>query len=89
MATIDLGSAQDRLSVLIQSKAQLTQLFMVQCYTLGIDPLTTDIETYDFVGMHQDNSYVAEQLTKFASSLRLVEQQIADAQSELLASQGQ
>ena len=89
MATIDLGRAQDKLLVLTQSKAQLVQLFMVQCYTLGIDPLVVDIETYDFIGLHQDNSYVAEQLAKFASSLMLIEQQIADAQNEILASQGQ
>lgn len=83
MATLDLGNPQERLVVLTQSRMQLRQLFMVQCYSIGIDPLSVDIATYDFVSMHPNDSYVAEQLQKMAASLVLNAQQIADAENDI------
>jgi len=77
MTTLDLGNPQEALVHLTQSRNQLKQMFMVQCYMIGIDPLSVDLETYNFIGMHQDNSHVAEQLQKMAASLVLNAQQIA------------
>jgi hypothetical protein len=76
MATIDLGDANQKLIVLKQSLQSLQHMFMVQCYSSGVDPLVIDIDTFDF-------ATVSDALVTIKTSLATLKAHITETQEEI------
>jgi hypothetical protein len=76
MATIDLGDANQKLITLRQTLQSLQHMFMVQCYSSGVDPLTIDIDTFDFAS-------VSDALESMKTSLVTLKAHIAETLEEI------
>jgi hypothetical protein len=76
MATIDLGDANQKLITLRQTLQSLQHMFVVQCYSSGIDPLTIDIDNFDF-------ATVSDALQSMATSLATIKTHITETQEEI------
>lgn len=80
MATIDFGDLNQKMTSLKQTQQTLQHMFMVQCYSSGLDPLSVDIDSHNF-------AVTSDALATLASSLISIRGHISEVQE--LISQGE